>query len=133
MYCSVSGQEYKKISACETAKETTNVKETRLNTLQMEYKMYNMRDDENIEEFFDRYSKLLVELQALRKSFSNYEISKKIMRMLPKAWQSKVDSLESSKNFRKLTYDEIRGILIAYEKNHIKRHEFLRETQEHGS
>lgn len=46
---------------------------------------------------------------------------RKFIRSLPKAWETKASILEDG-HLQKMTYDELRGNLIAYEQNHINRY-----------
>nr|XP_009612469.1 uncharacterized protein LOC104105783 [Nicotiana tomentosiformis] len=63
LYNAISGEEYKNISSCETAKEmwkkmevtyegTNKVKETRINLLVRDYELFQMKDGESVEEMF---------------------------------------------------------------------------------
>uniref|UniRef100_M1E0R9 CCHC-type domain-containing protein n=1 Tax=Solanum tuberosum TaxID=4113 RepID=M1E0R9_SOLTU len=45
----------------------------------------------------------------------------KLVRSLPKVWETKAPILEDG-DLQKMTYDELRGNLMAYEKNHINRY-----------
>ncbi|XP_070054210.1 uncharacterized protein [Nicotiana tomentosiformis] len=71
LYNAISGEEYDKISSCDTTKEIGD------------------------------------QVQ-------------KILRSLPTTWQTKVAALESQ-DLNKLSYDELRGYLIAFEKTHLKK------------
>lgn len=46
----------------------------------------------------------------------------KVVRSLPKTWETKVVILED-KDLLTIIYDELRGNLMAYEQNHINRHD----------
>ncbi|XP_070050425.1 uncharacterized protein [Nicotiana tomentosiformis] len=98
----VVGEEYKKISSCDNAKEmwdklevtyegTNKVKETRINMLIHDYELFQMKEGESIEEM-----------------------------SLPTTWQTKVVPLKSH-DLDKHSYDELRGGLIAFDKTHLKR------------
>ncbi|XP_075102622.1 uncharacterized protein LOC142177524 [Nicotiana tabacum] len=74
LYNTINGEEYEKMSSCETAKEmwdklevtyegTNKVKETRINHLVHDYKLFQMKDGESIEEMFYRFSKILGDLK----------------------------------------------------------------------
>ncbi|XP_070055414.1 uncharacterized protein [Nicotiana tomentosiformis] len=91
LYNAISGEEYKNISSCETAKEmwkkmevtyegTNKVKETRINLLVRDYELFQMKDGES----------------------------------------AKIIALECQ-NLEKISYDELRGDLIAFEKTHLDR------------
>nr|XP_009757924.1 PREDICTED: uncharacterized protein LOC104210676 [Nicotiana sylvestris] len=105
LHNAISGEEYEKISSCDTTKEmwdkfevtyegTNKVKETHINMLVHDYELFSMKEGESIEEMFAR--------------------------SLPTTWQTKVVTLESQ-DLNKLSYGELRGELIAFEKTHLNK------------
>ncbi|XP_070023388.1 uncharacterized protein [Nicotiana sylvestris] len=125
-YNAISGEEYEKISSCDTSKEmwdklevtyegTSKVKETHINMLVHDYELFQMKEGESIEEMFARFSKITSDLKAFGKPYSSGDQVRKILRSLPTTWQTKVVTLESQ-DLNKLSYDELRGELIAFEK-----------------
>ncbi|XP_070045045.1 uncharacterized protein [Nicotiana tomentosiformis] len=75
LYNAISGEEYEKISNCDTAKEmwdklevtyegTSKVKETHINMLVHDYELFQMKEEEFIEEIFARFSKIIGDLKA---------------------------------------------------------------------
>ncbi|XP_070022887.1 uncharacterized protein [Nicotiana sylvestris] len=104
LYNAISGEEYEEISRCETSKEmwdkfeatyewTNKLKETRINLLVGEYELFQMKDGESAEEMFSRFSKILG----------------------AKGHRSECQNLD------KISYDELIGDLIAFEKTHLDR------------
>ncbi|XP_019259941.1 PREDICTED: uncharacterized protein LOC109237977 [Nicotiana attenuata] len=131
LYNAISGEEYEKISSCDTAKEmwdklevtyegTSKVKETHINMLVHDYELLQMKEGESIEKMFARFSKIISDLKAFGKPYSTGDQVRKILRSLPTTWQIKVVILESQ-DLSKLSYDELRGELIAFEKTHLKK------------
>nr|XP_009606547.1 uncharacterized protein LOC104100885 [Nicotiana tomentosiformis] len=131
LYNSISGEEYEKISSCDTTKEmwdklevtyegTSKVKETHINMLVHDYEFFQLKEGESIEEMFARFSKIISDLKAFGKPYSSGDQVRKILRSLPTTWQTKVVTLES-RDLNKLSYDELRGELIAFEKTHLKK------------
>ncbi|MED6203048.1 hypothetical protein PIB30_111732, partial [Stylosanthes scabra] len=51
----------------------------------------------------------------LGKTFTEEEIVDKVLWSLTLKWDSKITSIEEGRNFNTLTYDQLRGNLIAYE------------------
>ncbi|XP_070010897.1 uncharacterized protein [Nicotiana sylvestris] len=109
LYNAISGEEYKKISNCDTAKEmwdklevtyegTSKVKETHINMLVHDYELFQMKEGESIEEMFVRFSKIINDLKVFGKPYSN-----------------------GDQDMNKLSYDELHGELIAFEKIHLKK------------
>ncbi|XP_019233746.1 PREDICTED: uncharacterized protein LOC109214295 [Nicotiana attenuata] len=131
LYNAISGEEYEKISSCYTAKEmwdklkvtyegTSKVKETHINMLVHDYELFQMKERESIEEMFARFSKIISDLKIFGKPHSSGDQVRNILRSLPTTWQTKVVTLESQ-DLNKLSYDELRGELIAFEKTHLKK------------
>nr|XP_009626801.1 uncharacterized protein LOC104117450 [Nicotiana tomentosiformis] len=131
LYNAISGEEYEKISNCDTAKEmwgklevtyegTNKVKETRINMLVHDYELFQMKEGESIEKMFARFSKIIGDLKAFGKTYSSGDQVRKILRSLPSIWKIKVVALESQ-DLNKLSYDELQGDLIAFEKTHLKK------------
>ncbi|XP_019253941.1 PREDICTED: uncharacterized protein LOC109232638 [Nicotiana attenuata] len=131
LYNAISGEEYEKISGCDTSKEmwdklevtyegTSKVKETHINMLVHDYELFQMKEGESIEEMFARFSKIISDLKAFGKPYSSGDQVRKILRSLSTTWQTKVVTLESQ-DLNKLSYDEIRGELIAFVKTHLKK------------
>ncbi|XP_060190878.1 uncharacterized protein LOC132620203 [Lycium barbarum] len=100
LYCAVSGEEYAKISNCETAREmwekleityegTSKVRETKIDALRHDYEAFSMKDDENIESMFIRFSKIIGELKSLGVTYTNSQQVRKLVRSLPKTWKPK--------------------------------------------
>ncbi|XP_070020560.1 uncharacterized protein [Nicotiana sylvestris] len=131
LHNAISGEEYEKISSCDTAKEmwdkhevtyeeTNKVKETHINMLVHDYELFSMKKGEFIEEMFARFSKIISDLKAFGKPYTSGDQVRKILRSLPITWQTKVVTLESQ-NLNKLSYDELQGELIAFERTHLKK------------
>ncbi|XP_075091982.1 uncharacterized protein LOC142172107 [Nicotiana tabacum] len=109
LYNAISGEEYEKISNCDTAKEiwdklevtyegTSKVKETHINMLVHDYELFQMKEGEFIEEMFARISKIISDLKAFGKPYSS-----------------------GDQDLNKLSYDELRREFIAFEKTHLKK------------
>ncbi|XP_019241554.1 PREDICTED: uncharacterized protein LOC109221530 [Nicotiana attenuata] len=106
LHNAISGEEYEKISSCDTAKEmwdklevtyegTSKVKETHINMLVHDYRPFSMKEGESIEEMFARFSKIISDLMAFGKPYTSGDQVRKILRM--------------------------RGELIAFERTHLKK------------
>nr|XP_009597682.1 uncharacterized protein LOC104093616 [Nicotiana tomentosiformis] len=132
LYHAISGEKFEKISSCDTAKEmwdklkviyegTGKVKETRINLLIRDYELFQMKDDESIEDMFGRFSKIIGDLKSFGRSYSSGEQVRKILRSLPTLWQPKVITLEYE-DLDKLSYDELRGDLISFKQTHLKKY-----------
>ncbi|XP_070054036.1 uncharacterized protein [Nicotiana tomentosiformis] len=101
-----------------TYEGTNKLKETRINLLVRDYDLFQMKDGESVEEMFSRFSKILGDLKSFGRPIKSGEQVRKIVRSLPTIWQSKVIALECQ-DLDKISYDELRGDLIAFEKTHL--------------
>ncbi|XP_070026316.1 uncharacterized protein [Nicotiana sylvestris] len=114
LYNAISGEEYEKISTCNTAKEMWD-------KLEVTYEgTSKIKEGESIEEMFAGFSKIISDLKAFGTLYSRGYQVRKIMRSLPTTWQTKVVALESQ-YLNKLSYDEPRGDLIAFKKTQLKK------------
>ncbi|XP_009783964.1 uncharacterized protein [Nicotiana sylvestris] len=93
----ISGEEYEKISSCDTTKEmwdklevtyegTSKVKETWINMLVHDYEPFQIKEEESIEEIFARFSKIIGDLKVFGKTYSSGDQVRKILRNLPTSW-----------------------------------------------
>nr|XP_009785510.1 PREDICTED: uncharacterized protein LOC104233766 [Nicotiana sylvestris] len=84
-----------------------------------------LADPEDIDSYTDEqmavvFSKIISNLKAFGKPYSGGDQVRKILRFLPTTRQTKVFTLESQ-DLNKLSYDELHGEFIAFEKTHIKK------------
>ncbi|XP_075103613.1 uncharacterized protein LOC142178183 [Nicotiana tabacum] len=83
LYNAISGKEYEKISSCDTAKEMWD-------KLKVMYEgTSKIKEGESIEKIFARFSKIISDLKAFGKPYSNGDQVRKIPRSLPTTWQTK--------------------------------------------
>ncbi|XP_070040842.1 uncharacterized protein [Nicotiana tomentosiformis] len=79
-----------------------------------------MKDGELVEEIFFRLSKILGDLKLFGRPIKSGEQVRKFLRSLSTIWQPKVIALECQ-DLDKMSYNELRGDLIAFEKTHLDR------------
>ncbi|XP_072090534.1 uncharacterized protein [Arachis hypogaea] len=130
MHCAISFEEFRKVSRCKTAKEiwdklrlthegTKQVRETRIDMLMKEYEMFSMKEEESIDQIFKRFSIIINNLDAMGRSYSEETLVRKILRSLTKKWKVKSTAISERNDLIKITYDELRGKLLAYETTHM--------------
>ncbi|VFQ69328.1 unnamed protein product [Cuscuta campestris] len=84
-YCAVNPDDYRKISCCSTAKEmwdkleityegTNQIREAKIDFLTHEYELFLMKENEKIDEMFERFSKIVNDLHALKKTYTDKEL-----------------------------------------------------------
>ncbi|VFQ93361.1 unnamed protein product [Cuscuta campestris] len=126
IYYGVNADDCRKISRCETAKQmweklevtyegTAQVREAKIDHLTHENELFSMKENEKIEEMFERFSNIINPLNLLGKTYTDRELVRKVLRSLSPKWCSKVDAIEEGRDFQTTTYDALRGNLITYE------------------
>ncbi|XP_070010262.1 uncharacterized protein [Nicotiana sylvestris] len=106
LYNTISGEEYEKISSCDTAKDmcdkvevtyegTSKSKETRINLLINDYELFEMKEGESIKKIFAPFSKIIGDLKLFGRSCSRDKQFRKILRIIPTAWETKVITLQA--------------------------------------
>ncbi|VFQ97129.1 unnamed protein product, partial [Cuscuta campestris] len=120
LYCTVNPDDYRKISCCTAAKEmwdklevtyegSDQVREAKIDFLTQEYEMFRMKEGEKIDDMFDRFSKIINDLHALKKTYTNKDLVRKILRSLTPEWRSKADAIYESIGVSNVTIDGLRG------------------------
>ncbi|KAL6338617.1 hypothetical protein AAG906_021332 [Vitis piasezkii] len=64
---------------------------------------------------FSRFIVTVNELEALGKTYTEVEKVMKILRFLPKKWETKVTAIQETKDLTKLSLEELIGSLMTYE------------------
>ncbi|WJZ99484.1 hypothetical protein VitviT2T_017926 [Vitis vinifera] len=72
-------------------------------------------DFESIVEMFSRFLVIVNGLEALGKTYTEVEKVMKILRSLPKKWETKVTAIQEAKDLNKLSLEELIGSLMTYE------------------
>ncbi|XP_049405388.1 uncharacterized protein LOC125868860 [Solanum stenotomum] len=128
LVCEIGAYEYNRISACETAKEiwdclqtahegTHRVKVSKVDMLTTQYEKFIMKEGETIFEMNSRFTSITNELRGLGEPIPVRKQIHKILKVLPKSWESKVDSITEAKDLMTLPMDELIGNLQTYEMN----------------
>ena len=126
LYCTLDANEFNRISTYKTAKEiwdklivthegTEQVKESRVSLLVHNYELFKMKPDETIPQMFTRFTDIINGLTSLGKIYTNAEIVRKVLRSLPKSWETKVIAITEAKDLSKLSLDELMGSLLTHE------------------
>ena len=74
-----------------------------------------MREEENIGEYLLRVDEVVNAIRGLGGKLKEKEVVSKILRTLPMRYDSKVSALEERDDLKKMTVDELHGIVTAYE------------------
>ena len=95
-----------------THQGTNSMKEIKINILVQQYEMFKMHSNETIAQIFARFNTITNYLYALGKSYTSAKLVNKILRILPKAYQSKVVAI---RDLSKLPLEEFIGSLMTHE------------------
>ncbi|XP_075083276.1 uncharacterized protein LOC142167024 [Nicotiana tabacum] len=104
LVCGIGPDEYERISACQSAKEiwealqtahegTTQVKQSKIDMLTIEYELFRMKDDESIQDMHTRFTSIINELHSLGDIIPWNKLVRKILSVLPSSWESKVNAI----------------------------------------
>ncbi|XP_045807708.1 uncharacterized protein LOC123902064 [Trifolium pratense] len=111
---------------CKTAKEmwttlqthhegTSRVKETRIDIGVRKFELFEMKEDESIDQMYGRFTIIINELNSLGKKFSIHERVRKVLRCLPKSWRHIVTAITESKDLTEVKLEDLIGSLKAHE------------------
>ena len=129
LFYALDKNEFNQISMCKmtfdiwytleiTHKCTNRVKESKVNLLMQDFELFRMKPSETIVDIYTRFTDVINGLKALGKYFSNFELVSKILRSLSKTWDSKVTTLQESKDLNHFPLEELFGSLMSYEMAH---------------
>ena len=118
----------KLISSCESAKEaweilqiqfegTPDVKRSRFTMLQTRFDELRMSDTETLNDFYERLSDISNEFFALGEKLDESVLVRKIVRVLPDRFDTKLLAMEEAKDFGKMKVEELMGSLRTFELN----------------
>ena len=80
-----------------------------------DYELFSMKDFKSIVEMFSRFMVIINELEALGKTYTKVEKVMKILRSLPKKWETKWMTIQEIKDLTKLPLEELIGSLMTHE------------------
>ncbi|XP_077245993.1 uncharacterized protein LOC143885823 [Tasmannia lanceolata] len=94
LFCALSLEEFIRVSTCKTAREilttletthegTTQVKSAKVNMLISDFEAFEMHEGESISNMFIRFTNIVNELNALGKTYTNYEFVQRLLRCFP--------------------------------------------------
>ncbi|XP_022861288.1 uncharacterized protein LOC111381706 [Olea europaea var. sylvestris] len=95
LFMSVSPEEFKRVSMCETAKED--------------------KDDESFDEFYAKLNAIVNSSFNLGEGISEPKIVRKVLRSLPERFRPKVTAIEESKDLDTIKIEELVGSFQTYE------------------
>ncbi|GAU39253.1 hypothetical protein TSUD_397000 [Trifolium subterraneum] len=119
-------EEYDRIMESKTAKEiwetlqthhegTNSVKETRIDIGVRKFELFEMKEEETIDQMYGRFTSIINELNSLGKTYTTHERIRKILRCLPKTWRPIVTAITVAKDLTKVSLEDLIGSLKAHE------------------
>ena len=94
---------------------TTEVKENRLDILTSQYEAFKSLPGENISQVFERYNKLLNDLNLHGKIYSSRELNRKFMLTLPSHLEHKISSIRERDDINEMSIERLYGKLKTHE------------------
>ncbi|XP_069152712.1 uncharacterized protein [Solanum lycopersicum] len=110
-------QKYDDADRKKIEKGTEQVKESKIDILTSRYENFKMKEGETIHVMFTKLSSITNELRSLGDPISMTKQVRKVLRILPKSWESKVDAITEAKDLKVLTMDALIGNLKTHEMN----------------
>ncbi|GMI76746.1 hypothetical protein HRI_001343900 [Hibiscus trionum] len=126
IFCALGPDIYSKVSSIENAKEvwdtlettyegTSDVKETKIGLLNLNYENFKMDPDESVSQMFDRFSVIVNGLKGFREIIPEDKLVRKLLYSLPESWDSKRTAIIEAKDLKTLKLDALVGSLLTHE------------------
>jgi len=124
--CALTMEESERVNECKNAKEvwdtlrihhegTSHVKETRIDIGVRKFKVFEMSENETIDEMYARFTAIVNEMRSLGKAYSTHERIRKILRCLPSMWRPMVTAITQAKDLKSMNLEDLIGSLRAHE------------------
>ena len=129
LLCAITPSEYDCVSACESAKEIwdklemshegdSQVKESKIDILVHSYELFKMKPYESISQMFARFANITNGLKALGKTYTQSEMTRKVLRSMSSKWDTTTSIILQSNDFSTYTMDKLMGSLMTEEMHH---------------
>ena len=94
---------------------TAEVKENRLDIMTSQYEAFKSLPGENVSQVFERYKKLLNDLNLHGKLYSSREVNRKFMLTLPSHLEHKISSIRERDDINEMSIERLYGKLKTHE------------------
>ena len=81
-----------------THEGTRQIRQTKADMLTYEYELFHMKEDEKIDEMFERLSIIVNNLDVLGKTLTDEELVRKVLRSLTRPWLSKISAIQEGRD-----------------------------------
>ena len=99
---------------------TEEVRENKMEILVTDYEHFRSNPGEGITEVFERYNRLINDLNVHGKYYTQKEINKKFLLTLPFHLEHKVSAIRESRDLSELSLERLYGVLKTYELEQIQ-------------
>nr|KYP41253.1 hypothetical protein KK1_037375 [Cajanus cajan] len=120
--CALSEEEYNKVHGFKSAKQMWDTLAITYEgsfevsiLLARKYELFKMEENKSIQTMFGRFQTIVNELFVLGRTYDNFDHIDKLLRSLPRKKRPQVIALKASKNLKKLSLEELIGLLKVYE------------------
>lgn len=124
--CALTMEESERVDECTNAKEvwdtlkihhegTSHVKETRIDIGVRKFEVFEMSENETIDEMYARFTTIVNEMRSLGKAYSTHDRIRKILRCLPSMWRPMVTAITQAKDLKSMNLEDLIGSLRAHE------------------
>src|SRR4030066_28518 len=124
--CALTMEESERVDECTSSNQvwdtlrvhhegTSHVKETRIDIGVKKFEIFEMSENETIDEMYARFTTIVNEMRSLGKVYSTHDRIRKILRCLPSSWRPMVTAITQAKDLNSLTLEELIGSLRAHE------------------
>ena len=140
IHSAVNDEVFTRIMACMTAKEawdklkeefhgSSRTRQMQVLNLRREFEGLKMNDVEIVREYSNKLMKVVDQICLLGKELSDQRVVEKVLVSLPEKFESKISSLEDSKDLSQISLSELVNALQATE----QRRQFREQTQVEGA
>ena len=93
----------------------SKVKKSKIQTYKGQFESIKMKQEQNIGEYLLHVDEVVNAIRGLGGKLKEKEVVRKVLRTLPMRYDPKVSTLEEWDDLKKVTMDELHGILNVYE------------------
>ncbi|RVW75994.1 hypothetical protein CK203_052790 [Vitis vinifera] len=134
IHAAVSEPIFTRIMACETPKEawdklkemylgSDRTRQMQILNLKRQFEVLRMKDKEFIKEYVDRLMEVVNKIRLLGEDLTDQRVVEKVLVSLPERFESKISSLEDSKDLTKISLAELVHAFQAQEQRRSMRQE----------
>ena len=102
-------------------------KQMQVLNLKRDFESLTMQEDETITKYFDRIALIVNKIRSLGEEFLDARIVEKVLVTLPERFESKISSLEESRDLSQISLVELMNALQAQEQRRALRQENVTE------